>query len=87
MAEITIYNTEKSRLETINFEFTDKNTTWFDDCVNDQDVHMITDVFGGLLIRQYGYNYPVWIDGVSRAQIGYGSRKAFELRDSYTKSS
>jgi hypothetical protein len=35
MAEITIYNTEKSRLETINLEFTDKNTTWFDDCVND----------------------------------------------------
>jgi hypothetical protein len=87
MAEITIYNTQKSRLETINFEFTDKNTTWFDDCVNDQDVHMITDVFGGLLIREYGYSYPVWIDGVSRAQIGYSRRKAFQLKGSYTKSS
>jgi hypothetical protein len=87
MAEITIYNSQKSRLETINFEFTDKNTTWFDDCVNDQDVHMIVDVFGGLLIRQYGYNYPVWIDGVSRAQIGYSPRKAFKLKGSYTKSS
>ena len=87
MAEITIYNTQKSRLETINLEFTDKNTTWFDDCVNDQDVHMITDVFGGLLIREYGYNYPVWIDSVSRAEIGYIRRKAFELKGSYTKSS
>jgi hypothetical protein len=87
MAEITIYNSQKSRLETINFEFTDKNTTWFDDSVNDQDVHMIVDVFGGLLIRQYGYNYPVWIDGVSRAQIEYSPRKAFKLKGSYTKSS
>ena len=82
MAEITIYNSQKSRLETINFEFTDKNTTWFDDCVNDQDVHMITDVFGGLLIRECGYNYPVWIDGVSRAEIGYSRREAFELKGS-----
>jgi hypothetical protein len=87
MAKITIYNCQKSRLETINFEYTDKNTTWFDDCVNDQDVHMITDVFGGLLIRQNGYNYPVWINGVSRAKIGYSRRKAFELKASYTKSS
>jgi hypothetical protein len=87
MAELTIYSTLKSRLETIKFEFTDKNTTWFDNCENDQDAHMITDIFGGLLIREYGYNYPVWIDGVSRAQIGYSRNKAFELKDSYTKSS
>lgn len=87
MAEITIYNTEKSRLETIHLEFTDQNTTWFDDGVNDQDVHMITDVFGGLLIKECGYNYPLWIDGVSRAQIGFSPHKAFELKASYTKSS
>jgi len=85
MAELTIYKTLKSRLETINFEITDKNTTWFDDWENDQDVYMITDVFGGLLIKERGYNYPVWIDGVSRAEIGYSRDKAFELKDSYTK--
>ena len=56
MAEFTIYNTSKSRLETISFEFTDKNTTWFDDNVDDRDVHMITDAFGGLLISQNGYH-------------------------------
>jgi len=87
MAEITIYNTEKSRLETIHLDFTGQNTTWFDDCVNNHDVHMITDVCGGLLIREYGYSYPVWIDGVSRAQIGFSPHKAFELKASYTKSS
>jgi hypothetical protein len=80
MAEITIYNTLKSRLETIDFEYTGKNTTWFDDCVNDQNIHMITDAFGGLLIRECGYNYPVWIDGVSRAAIGYSRRKATSLK-------
>jgi hypothetical protein len=87
MAEITIYNTLKSRLETIDFEYTDKNTTWFDDCVNDQDIHMITDAFGGLLIREYGYNYPLWIDGVSRDTIKYSKHKVFSLKAGYTKSS
>ena len=86
MTEIAIYNSQKSRLETINFEFTDKNTTWFDDCANDQDVHMITDAFGGLLIKGCGYKYPVWIDGASRAEIKYSRDKAFELKDGYTKS-
>ena len=86
MAEITIYNSLKCRLETIDFEFTDKNTTWFDDCANDQDVHMITDVFGGLLIREYGYNYPVWFDGISRDTIRYSKYKAFSLKAGYTKS-
>lgn len=87
MAEITIYNALKSKLETIDFEFTDKNTTWFDDCTNDQNIHMITDAFGGLLIGEYGYNYPVWIDGVSRATIGFSRRKAFTLKADYTKNS
>ena len=30
LKEITIYNTLKGRLETLNFEFTPENTTWFD---------------------------------------------------------
>lgn len=87
MAEITIYNSLKCRLETIDFEFTDKNTTWFDGCANDQDIYMITDVFGGLLIREYGYNYPVWFDGISRDTIRYSKHKAFSLKAGYTKSS
>jgi hypothetical protein len=28
--EITIQNPQKGRLETIDIEFTDKNTTWFE---------------------------------------------------------
>ena len=85
MAELTIYNTSKSRLETINFEFTDKNTTWFDDNVDDRDVHMITDAFGGLLISQNGYHYPVWIDEQSRAEIVYDNHAAMKLIRYYTE--
>jgi hypothetical protein len=79
MAELTIYNTSKSRLETIKFEFTDENTTWFDDHVNDRDVHMITDAIGGLLITQNGYYYPVWIGGQSRADIAHDNHSALDL--------
>jgi hypothetical protein len=83
MAEIKIYNSLKSRLETIDFEFTDQNTTWFDDCLNDDDIYMITDAFGGLLIKDYGYSYPIWIDGKSRADIGHRKHNALRLIDLY----
>ncbi len=83
MAEIKIYNSLKSRLETINFEFTDQNTTWFDDCLNDHDIYMITDAFGGLLVKDYGYSYPIWIDGKSRADIGYRKDNGLILKDLY----
>jgi hypothetical protein len=86
MAKITIYNSQKSRLETIECEFTDKNTTWFDDCVNDQDIHMIADVFDGLLIRENGYGYPIWIDGVSRDDIEYNKDNALKLKSVYIES-
>ena len=29
--EQTVYTPQKGRLETINIDFTDENTTWFDD--------------------------------------------------------
>ncbi len=84
MAELTIYNTSRSRLETIKFEFTDENTTWFDDHVHDRDVHMITDAFGGLLISLSGYYYPVWIDGQSRVDIAHDNHSALNLMSYYT---
>lgn len=78
MKDITIYNTRKSRLETVRFEFTGQNTTWFDDCENN-DIYLIADAFGGLLIQESGYTYPVLIDDVSRADIGNNQQKALEL--------
>lgn len=78
MKEITIYNTLKGRLETLNFEFTPENTTWFDD-VEDYEIYRIADAFGGLLIQESGYSYPVLIDDVSRTDIGNNQQKALEL--------
>jgi hypothetical protein len=75
----TVYNTSKQRLETVDVELTDENTTWFDDSTNAQDTYTITDVDGGLLIAELNYNYPIWIDGVSRADINYSRRKAKDL--------
>jgi hypothetical protein len=75
---ISIYNTLKGRLETVNFEFTSENTTWFDDG-EDYKIYRIADAFGGLLIQETGYTYPILIDDVSRSDIGNNQRKALEL--------
>jgi len=82
----TVYNSSKQRLETVNVELTNENTTWFDDATNAQDVHTITDVDGSLLIAQLSYNYPVWFDGISRADINYSEGRAKNLVDSLKSS-
>ena len=78
MKNITIYNTLTSNLETVNFEFTPDNTTWFDD-VEDYEIYRIADAFGGLLIQETGYTYPVLIGDVSRSDIGNNQQKALQL--------
>ena len=78
MMNITIYNTLKGRLETVRFEFTSENTTWFDD-IEDYKIYRIADAFGGLLIQETGYTHPVLIGDVSRADIGNNQQEALEL--------
>ena len=77
--EIIVYNPQKGRLETIDAAITQENTTWLEECVQDHDIYTITDVEGGLLIREFGHTYPLWIYDVSRADVGYDLRKAKEL--------
>jgi hypothetical protein len=74
--QISVCNPYKARLETIDIEFTDKNTTWFDDCDSDDDIYTITDIDGGLLIRKFGYRYPVLIYDLSRAGINKDRNQA-----------
>jgi hypothetical protein len=76
--EITIYNTLKGRHETVCFEFTSENTTWFDDR-EAYDIYRIADAFGGLLIQESGYAYPVLIGDITRSDIGDDEQKALEL--------
>ena len=81
--EVTVYNPQKSRLETINEEFTHENTTWFDNCLDNEDIYMITDFQEGILIRECNYSYPVWVYDVTRAEIGNDHKKAKEIRSQY----
>jgi hypothetical protein len=60
--QITIYNTLKSRLETIDIEFTDSNTTWCGDYEDAPDICRLTELNGGLLISRFDNTYPVWED-------------------------
>ncbi len=81
--EMRVYNPQMTRFERIDAEFTEENTTWFDNCMDDEDIYMITDFEGGILINEFGYGRPVWIYDVSRDEIGHDQRKAKELRDLY----
>jgi hypothetical protein len=77
--EITVYNPQKGRLETIAVEFTKDNTTWFESYRNSSDIARITDFEGGLLITEFDYTHPVWIYDTSRADIGYSQKGARQL--------
>ena len=81
--EITVYNPQKGRLETIAVEFTKDNTTWFDNYRNFHDIFKITDFEGGLLISEFGYTYPVWVYETSRADIDYSQKRARQLLRMY----
>lgn len=81
--ETTVYNPQKGRLETINIEFTNDNTTWFSRCRNTNDISKITDFEGDILISECNYTYPIRIYDISRADIGYDQKKAKELRRQY----
>jgi hypothetical protein len=81
--EMTVYNPQKGRLETIDTVFTEENTTWFDNCAEGHEIYMITDFEGDLLIREFGHAYPVRIYNMCRADIGFDRRKAEELKNLY----
>ena len=70
--EQTVYNPQKARLETINIDFTDENTTWFDECEDSHGILSITDLQGGMLIKKADYTYPLYVYDISRADIGDG---------------
>jgi hypothetical protein len=77
--EITVYNPQKGRLETIAVELTKDNTTWFESCRNSRDISRITDFEGGLLISEFAYTYPVWIYETSRNDIDHSQERARQL--------
>jgi len=81
--ETTVYNPQKGRLETVDVEFTNDNTTWFRQCKNADDISMITDFAGDILISEFGHRYPLRIYDISRADIGYDQKNAKKLTGQY----
>ncbi len=79
--EITIANPQKGRLETIDIDFRDENTTWFEDCCNEDDIYTIPDFKGCLLIQENRNSYPVLLYGKSRTEIGHDKTRAKALID------
>ena len=81
--EKTVYNFAKGRLETIEIDFTQDNTTWFDYSKENTKIHMLTDFEDGLLITEHNFNYPVLIYDITRKDIGNNINKAWKLKESY----
>jgi len=77
--EMTVYNPQKGRLETLAVEFTADNTTWFENSGNARTISTITDFNGGLLIKKADSSYPFWLYDLSRADIEYSHKKAKQL--------
>jgi len=75
----TVYNPHKGRLETSIIDLTDENTTWFDECEDRHGIFSITDLQGGILIKEADYTYPLFVYDISRADIGHDHRKARAL--------
>ena len=81
----TVYNPQKGRLETINIDFTDENTTWFDECEDSHGILSITDLQGGILIKEADYTYPLYLYDISRTEIGHDHRRARAVHRQYTE--
>lgn len=81
--KMTVCNPQKGRLETIDIEFNENNSTGFNHYRTVRDIRMSTDLDGGLLISEFDYTYPIWVYDVSRADIGYDQKKARQLRRLY----
>ena len=81
--ETTICNPQKGRIETIDVVFTGENTTWFDECDDSNGIFSITDLQGGILIKEADYTYPLYVYDICRADIGYNHSRARALHNQY----
>ena len=77
--ELTLYNPQKGRLETVAVDLADDNTTRFSSRADDNDISMIADFDGGLIIKDHDHSYPIWIYDISRADIRYDRTRARQL--------
>jgi hypothetical protein len=61
-------------------EINNNNTTWFNNGRTPRDIRMITDYRGGIIMAEFDDTYPIWIDDVTRTDIGFNAQKAKKLK-------
>ena len=81
--QIMVSNPQKGRYETIDVVFTEDNTTWFDECEDSDGIFSITDLPGGILIREADYTYPLYLYDIYRADIGHDHGRARAIHTQY----
>lgn len=79
--ECTVYNPQKGRLETLDVEFTQENSTRFTSRGNGS-ITLIADWCGGIIIKS-GWDYPIYVYDISREDVSYSRKKARELMRRY----
>jgi hypothetical protein len=50
-----------------------------------EEVYMITDFEGGLVIAGCNYDYPILVYDISRSDINYDIKKVLDLQKEYTE--
>ncbi len=52
---------------------------------NIEEIYMVTDFEGGLIIGGYNYDYPILVYDISRSDINYDIKKVLDLQKTYTE--
>jgi hypothetical protein len=52
---------------------------------NIEEIYMVTDFEGGLIIGGYNYDYPILVYDISRSDINYDRKKVLDLQKTYTE--
>ncbi len=52
---------------------------------NIEEIYMVTDFEGGLIIDGYNYDYPILVYDISRSDINYDIKKVLDLQKTYTE--
>lgn len=68
-------NPQKGRFKTIDVEFTEENTTWFDISTDGREIYMITDLKRRSFDQRKVIRIRFRIYDMSRADIGYNQKK------------
>ena len=76
--QVKVWNTETRTYETIKFEATPENSTWFE-CHSNMDIHKIIDTERGLVISYLGDLIGFLIPGKMRRDVGYSQDRTRKL--------